>query len=147
ELEQALRGAVDESFNNISIDGDTSTNDTVLLLASGKSGVPLKTRRKEFDAALKKVCGSLAQQIVADGEGVTHVIRLKIEQARNREEARRVARAIANSPLVKTAWAGADPNWGRMLAAVGYSGVKVNPERVNIYLGPQQICHNGAAAS
>jgi len=147
ELDQALRLAVDESFNNISIDGDTSTNDTVLLLASGKSGVSLKSRRKEFDVALKNVCRSLAQQIVADGEGATHLVRLKIEQARTRDEARQVARAIATSPLVKTAWAGADPNWGRMLAAVGYSGVKIDPERVNIYLGPQQICHNGAAAS
>jgi glutamate N-acetyltransferase/amino-acid N-acetyltransferase len=145
ELQQALRGAVDESFNNISIDGDTSTNDTVLLLASGKSGVPMKSIKKEFDAALKRVCRSLAQQIVGDGEGVQHVVRLRIEQARTRDDARRIARAIANSPLVKTAWAGADPNWGRMLAAIGYSGVKVNPARINIYLGPQQICRNGAA--
>jgi glutamate N-acetyltransferase / amino-acid N-acetyltransferase len=147
ELQQSLRGAVDESFNNISIDGDTSTNDTVLLLASGKSGVPMKSVRKEFEAALGKVCRSLAQQIIQDGEGVQHVVRLKIEQARNRDEARRIARAIANSPLVKTAWAGADPNWGRMLAAIGYSGVKVNPARISIYLGPQQICRNGAASA
>jgi glutamate N-acetyltransferase/amino-acid N-acetyltransferase len=145
ELQQALRGAVDESFNNISIDGDTSTNDTVLLLSSRESGVPLKSIRKEFEAALMNVCRSLAQQIVGDGEGVQHVVRLKIEQARTREDARQIARAIANSPLVKTAWAGADPNWGRMLAAIGYSGVKVNPTRISIYLGPQQICRNGAA--
>jgi glutamate N-acetyltransferase/amino-acid N-acetyltransferase len=147
ELQQSLREAVDESFNNISIDGDTSTNDTVLLLASGKSEVSLKSVNKDFDRALKNVCRSLAMQIVADGEGVKHVVRLKIEQARSREEARRIARAIANSPLVKTAWAGADPNWGRMLAAVGYSGVKVNPERISIFLGEQQICRNGAASA
>jgi glutamate N-acetyltransferase/amino-acid N-acetyltransferase len=147
ELQQFLREAVDESFNNISIDGDTSTNDTVLLLASGKSSVPLKSVRKEFDLALKNVCRSLAEQIVGDGEGVKHVVRLKIEQARTRDDARRIARAIANSPLVKTAWAGADPNWGRMLAAIGYSGVKVNPERISIYLGDQQVCRNGAAFS
>jgi glutamate N-acetyltransferase / amino-acid N-acetyltransferase len=145
ELQQVLRTAVDESFNNISIDGDTSTNDTVLLLASGKSGLPLKSIRKEFGAALRKVCRSLAEQIVHDGEGVQHVVRLKIEHARNRDDARRIARSIANSPLVKTAWAGADPNWGRMLAAIGYSGVKINPARISIYLGPQQICRNGAA--
>ncbi len=145
ELQQALRGAVDASFNSISIDGDTSTNDTALLLASGKSGVPLKSVGKEFDVALKKVCCSLAEQIVSDGEGVKHVVRLKIEQARTREDARRIARAIANSPLVKTAWAGADPNWGRMLAAIGYSGVKVDPSRISIYLGGQQVCRNGAA--
>lgn len=147
ELQRCLRAAADESFNNISIDGDTSTNDTVLLLASGRSGVALKGVRKEFERALKSVCRSLAQQIVADGEGVTHVIRLKIEQARTEEEARRVARAIANSPLVKTAWAGADPNWGRILAAIGNSGVKINPSRVNIFLGPQQICRDGAAST
>ena len=146
DLQRCLRGAVDESFNNISIDGDTSTNDTVLFLASGKSGVKLKQVRKEFERALKNVCGSLAQQIIADGEGVTHVVRLKIEQARTEEEARRVARAVANSPLVKTAWAGADPNWGRILAAIGYSGVKINPSRINIYLGSQQVCRHGAAS-
>jgi glutamate N-acetyltransferase / amino-acid N-acetyltransferase len=146
-LQPALRGAVDESFNNISIDGDTSTNDTILLLASGKSGVPVKSVSKHFEAALKRVCRSLAQQIVTDGEGVKHVVRLKIEQARTRDEARHVARAIANSPLVKTAWAGADPNWGRMLAAIGYSGVRVDPSRISIYLGDQQICRNGAVGT
>jgi glutamate N-acetyltransferase/amino-acid N-acetyltransferase len=147
ELQQCLRVAVDESFNNISIDGDTSTNDTVLLLASGRSGVDLKPVRREFESALNKVCRSLAAQIIADGEGVKHVVRLKIEQARSQAEARQIARAIANSPLVKTAWAGADPNWGRMLAAAGYSGVKINPERINIFLGEQQICRQGAACA
>jgi len=145
ELQRCLRGVVDETFNSISIDGDMSTNDTVLMLASGKSGVALKKARKEFERALKAVCRSLAQQIVADGEGVTHVVRLKIEQARTPGEARQVARAIANSPLVKTAWAGADPNWGRMLAAIGYSSVKINPSRISIFLGPLQICRDGAA--
>lgn len=145
ELQRALRTAVEESFNNISIDGDTSTNDTVLLLASRKSRVELRSIHGEFESALSKVCRSLAAQIIADGEGVRHVVRLKIEQARSREEARQVARAIANSPLVKTAWAGADPNWGRMLAAAGYSGVMINPERINIYIGDQQICRQGAA--
>lgn len=145
ELQISLEAAVDYSFNNISIDGDTSTNDTALLLGSGKSGVELKAIRQEFDAALVKICRSLAAQIVADGEGVKHVVRLKIEQARTRGDARRIGRAIANSPLVKTAWAGSDPNWGRMLAAIGYSGVKINPDRISIYLGDQQICRNGAA--
>lgn len=145
ELQRCLRSAVEESFNNISIDGDTSTNDTVLLLASRKSRVELKAIHGEFESALGKVCHSLAAQIIADGEGVRHVVRLKIEQARTREEARQIARAIANSPLVKTAWAGADPNWGRMLAAAGYSGAMINPERINIYIGDQQICRQGAA--
>jgi glutamate N-acetyltransferase/amino-acid N-acetyltransferase len=145
ELQTCLKEAADQSFNNISIDGDTSTNDTALLLASGKSGVQFKSVRNEFQAALTKVCRSLAGQIVADGEGVQHVVRLNIEQARTRSEARRIGSAIANSALVKTAWAGADPNWGRILAAIGYSGVKINPERINIYLGEQQICRHGAA--
>jgi glutamate N-acetyltransferase / amino-acid N-acetyltransferase len=145
ELQRCLKAAADHSFNNISIDGDTSTNDTALLLASGKSGVPFKAVAQQFQVALTQVCRSLAAQIVADGEGVKHVVRLTIEQARSRPEARQIARAIANSPLVKTAWAGADPNWGRILAAIGYSGVKINPERINIYLGEQQICRHGAA--
>jgi glutamate N-acetyltransferase / amino-acid N-acetyltransferase len=145
ELQRCLNTAVEHSFNNISIDGDTSTNDTALLLASGKSGVPFNAIAREFEAALTKVCRSLAAQIIADGEGVKHVVRLNMEQARSRSEARQIARAIATSPLVKTAWAGADPNWGRMLAAIGYSGVKINPERINIYLGEQQICRHGAA--
>ena len=145
ELQTCLKEAADQSFNNISIDGDTSTNDTALLLASGKSGVQFKSVRNEFQAAFTKVCRSLAAQIVADGEGVQHVVRLNIEQARSRSEAREIGRAIANSPLVKTAWAGADPNWGRILSANGSSGVKINPERINIYLGEQQICRHGAA--
>ena len=145
ELQSSLKEAADQSFNNISIDGDTSTNDTALLLASGKSGVPFKSVKDEFQAALTKICRSLAAQIVADGEGVKHVVRLNIEQARSRSEARQIGRTIANSPLVKTAWAGADPNWGRILGAIGRSGVKINPERINIYLGEQQICRHGAA--
>jgi glutamate N-acetyltransferase / amino-acid N-acetyltransferase len=147
ELQQCLKTAVDQTLNSISIDGDTSTNDTVLLLASGKSGVQYKSVRAGFQTALKKVCGSLAEQIVADGEGVKHVVRLKIEQARNLKEARQIASSIANSALVKTAWAGADPNWGRILAAIGYSEVRINPAKINVYLGNQLICCNGAAAS
>jgi glutamate N-acetyltransferase/amino-acid N-acetyltransferase len=147
ELQTCLKEATDQSFNNISIDGDTSTNDTALLLASGKSGVQFKSVRNEFQAALTRVCRSLAGQIVADGEGVQHVVRLNIEQARTRSEARQIGSAIASSALVKTAWAGADPNWGRILAAIGYSGVKINPERINIYLGEQQICRHGAACA
>ena len=147
QLQRCLRAAVDQSFNNVSIDGDTSTNDTVLLLASGKSGVALKSVRNEFQAALAKVCRSLAAQIVADGEGVKHVVRLNVREARTRKEARLIASTIANSPLVKTAWAGADPNWGRILAAIGRSGAQITPERINIYLGEQQICRHGAACA
>jgi glutamate N-acetyltransferase/amino-acid N-acetyltransferase len=147
ELQPLLREACDDSLNCMSIDGDTSTNDTVLLLASGASGARLKDDRirKKFSAALTAVCRSLAEQIVSDGEGVQHVIRLHVEQARSREEALVVARTIAHSLLVKTAWAGADPNWGRILAAVGRCGVPIDPSRVQILIGSQKVCRNGVA--
>lgn len=145
ELRKLLKAACDQSFNCMSVDGDTSTNDTVLLLASGQSGVNLKDApvKAKFAKALGAVCQSLADQIIADGEGVQHVIHLSIEQAKNREEALRVARAISHSLLVKTAWAGADPNWGRMLAAVGNCGVPLDPARINIFIGKQQVCRGG----
>jgi glutamate N-acetyltransferase/amino-acid N-acetyltransferase len=145
ELKSALRKACDESFNVISIDGDTSTNDTVLLLASGASGTSYHSVRKDFDRALLQVCQSLAEQIVADGEGVQHVVRLRIEQAKTRDEALQVARAISHSLLVKTAWAGADPNWGRILAAAGRSGVHFDPQKVSIAIGKQTVCKSGVA--
>jgi glutamate N-acetyltransferase / amino-acid N-acetyltransferase len=149
ELKQVLGQACDQTFNCISIDGDTSTNDTVLLLASCRSGVRLGdvSVRRRFSYALQTVCQSLAEQILSEGEGVRHVIRLAIEQARNREEARRVARAVAHSLLVKTAWAGADPNWGRILAAVGRSGVAVNSAHVSILIGRQMVCRNGVGCA
>jgi glutamate N-acetyltransferase/amino-acid N-acetyltransferase len=147
ELQPLLREACDQSLNCISIDGDTSTNDTVLLLASGASGARLSDSgaRKKFSAVLAAVCQSLAEQIVSDGEGVQHVIRLFVEQARSREEARLVARTIAHSLLVKTALAGADPNWGRILAAVGRCGAPIDPALVQIFIGRQQVCRNGIA--
>jgi glutamate N-acetyltransferase/amino-acid N-acetyltransferase len=149
ELQPLLREACDHSLNCMSIDGDTSTNDTVLLLASGASGARVKDvrTRKKLSAALTAVCQSLAEQIVSDGEGVQHVIRLFVEQARSREEALQVARTIAHSMLVKTAWAGADPNWGRILAAVGRCGVPIDPSRVQIFIGSQKVCRNGIACA
>ena len=147
ELNRLLRAACARTFNRISVDGDTSTNDTVLLVASGVSGRRLRAAADQgrFAAALEAVCASLAQQIVGDGEGVEHVVELRVEGARSEGEAERVARAIANSPLVKTAWAGADPNWGRILAAVGNSGVAVDPSRVDIFFWPMQVCRGGVA--
>jgi len=147
ELQSLLREACDDSLNCMSIDGDTSTNDTALLLASGASGARVRDSgtRKKFTTALGTVCRSLAEQIVSDGEGVKHVIRLFVEQARSKAEALQVARTIAHSMLVKTAWAGADPNWGRILAAVGRSGVPVDPEHVQIFIGGQKVCGNGVA--
>lgn len=145
ELRKSLRRACEESFNLISVDGDTSTNDTVLLLGSGESKVRLRDARSEFEQALRAVSRSLAEQIVADGEGVQHTIRLYIEQAKNREEALQLARTVAHSLLVKTAWAGADPNWGRILAAVGRSGVPINPQHVTIMIGDQTVCRGSVA--
>ncbi len=147
QLKSVLKAACDETFNCISVDGDTSTNDTVLLLANGQSGVRLSDTgaAARFRTAMLDVCQSLAEQIVSDGEGVQHVIRLVVEQAKSVAEARQVAKAIAHSLLVKTAWAGADPNWGRILAAAGYSGVAVDPRRVSVYIGDQMVCRKGQA--
>lgn len=147
ELRSSLRNACDETFNMISVDGDTSTNDTVLLLASGASRIRLQDVRQEFEVTLLKVCRSLAGQIVADGEGVQHVIRLRIEHARNRVEALQVARTIAHSLLVKTAWAGGDPNWGRILAAVGRSGVRIDPRKISVTIGDQTVCRGSIACN
>ncbi|HTZ60523.1 MAG TPA: bifunctional glutamate N-acetyltransferase/amino-acid acetyltransferase ArgJ, partial [Acidobacteriaceae bacterium] len=150
-----LHHAVESSFNRISIDGDTSTNDTVLLLASGASGISIRghshdtartvadQRTTAFSAALDTVCLSLAKQIVDDGEGVQHVVELVVGGALTDTDALRIARSIAHSPLVKTAWAGCDPNWGRILAAIGYAGVAIDPARINISFGDLEICHNG----
>lgn len=145
-LDGYLRTAIEKSFNRISIDGDTSTNDTVLLLASGESGVEIEGDNTEFAAALTGVCTSLARQIVADGEGITHVVELRIDGAASDAEALKVAKAIAHSPLVKTAWAGCDPNWGRLIAAIGYSGAQIDPQRIDIWFGEQHICRNGGRA-
>lgn len=142
-LDGYLRQAVDKSFNCISIDGDMSTNDTVLLAASGEAGVEVGADNAEFAAALKALAISLARQIADDGEGITHLVELNIEGAPSDEAAHTIARAIANSPLVKTAWAGNDPNWGRLMAAIGYSGVAVEPEKISIWFGEQEICRNG----
>ena len=146
-LDGCLRKAIERSFNRISVDGDTSTNDTVLLLASGASGVKIENDNAEFGAALTGVCTSLARQIVADGEGITHVVELRIDGAANDADALKVAKAIAHSPLVKTAWAGCDPNWGRLVAAIGYSGAAIDPERIDIWFGELRICRDGGRAA
>ena len=147
-LQGLLIDAAETSFNRISIDGDTSTNDTVLLLASGASGATLTTANANgFAVALNDVCTSLAKQIVADGEGATHLVELNIRGAASDADALRIAKAIAHSPLVKTAWAGNDPNWGRLIAAIGYSGAQVQPETINIHLGDLLICERGGRAT
>jgi glutamate N-acetyltransferase/amino-acid N-acetyltransferase len=148
ELNAALAAAVQPSFNCISIDGDTSTNDTVLLVASGASGVKLSQELvPAFDAALGDVCQSLAHQIIADGEGVTHVITLDIRGAASAADAAAVAKTIATSPLCKTAWSSGDPNWGRLLAAAGRSGAAFDPERVRIWVGAEPVFEYGVRAA
>jgi glutamate N-acetyltransferase/amino-acid N-acetyltransferase len=146
-LDQYLREAIEISFNRVSVDGDTSTNDTVLLLASGASGARIGADNSEFARALTHVCTSLARQVVADGEGISHVVELHIDGAVSDSDALRVAKAIAHSPLVKTAWAGCDPNWGRLVAAIGYSGAQIDPNRIDISFGELAICRNGGRAA
>ena len=107
--------------------------------------ISLRKIRTEFEAGLHSVCCSLAEQIIADGEGVQHLVRLEIKEARNRTEALQIARTIAHSLLVKTAWAGADPNWGRILAAIGRSGVALDPKKVSLVIGNQTVCRGSVA--
>jgi len=137
DLQRILQEAVQESFNQISIDGDTSTNDSVLLLANGASGISIQTedRLRIFAQALKEVCRMLAQAIVRDGEGASKFVTIEVCDARTNAEARSIAQTIATSPLVKTAFAGGDPNWGRILAAAGRAGVDLDPTRINLWVG------------
>jgi glutamate N-acetyltransferase/amino-acid N-acetyltransferase len=143
-LQRCLGEAVDQSFNAISVDGDTSTNDTVLLMASGKIGA--RGDISDFQRALNKICRDLAWMIVRDGEGATRVMELEVRGARSERDARLAAHAIATSPLVKTALHGGDPNWGRILAAVGRSGARFSIRRVSLAAGPVTLVVNGEPA-
>jgi glutamate N-acetyltransferase/amino-acid N-acetyltransferase len=147
QLSRILGAVANRTFNRISIDGDTSTNDTLMLLASGKSGIKFDGRsaQNKFAGAVEQVCASLSEQMVRDGEGVKHFVKLNIQGARSEKEAEQIASVIATSALVKTAWAGADPNWGRILAAIGRSGVAVDISKVNINFGELAICRGGVA--
>ena len=146
-LSQALRGAVAGTFNAITVDGDTSTNDTVAILANGKSGarriVSANSDFKTFYTALENVCRTLALKIVEDGEGAQRVIEIEVRGAPSDRAAAQIARTIANSPLVKTALAGADPNWGRILAAAGRAGVPFDFKLVDIKLAGILVCRRG----
>ena len=145
-LQAMLAGVVSTSFNRVSVDGDTSTNDTVLMLASGASGVPVRPgdrSRGWYVAALSQLCETLAKMIARDGEGAKKLVTLEIVGARSPGDAERAARAIANSPLVKTAIAGSDPNWGRILCAAGYSGARFDPDRVDIRVNDFFLCRKG----
>ena len=144
ELKLALRRAVAVSFNRLSVDGDMSTNDTVSVLASGASGVRLSL--KALEATLTDVLQSLAMQIARDGEGARKLITIDVAGAPTERAAEKIARSIANSPLVKTAIAGADPNWGRVIAAAGYSGARFDPSKTDIEMQGIAVCRGGLAA-
>lgn len=150
-LSRALHQAAAKTFNSITVDGDTSTNDTVALLANGASGAPpiqaSAANYRKFVAALESVCSSLALQIVADGEGAQRIVEIEVRGAPSDRAAAQVARVIATSPLVKTALAGADPNWGRVLAAAGRSGARFDPDRAEIRMAGILMCRHGRAVS
>lgn len=146
-LQTLLKACVERSFNRISVDNDTSTNDTVLILANGCSGTPeIKAGTeacRKFEQGLFQVCLALARMIVKDGEGATKLIGIKVKGARTGAEALQAARSIADSMLVKTAIHGEDANWGRIIAAVGYSGIDFDPEQVGLTIGGLDILQPG----
>jgi len=148
-LQKALRDSVDISYNMISVDGDTSTNDMVLVLANGLAGNPeISDEASEaylaFKEAFNYVNVELAKMIARDGEGATRLIEVQVERAPSQEDARRIARAITASNLIKAAVFGEDANWGRIICAAGYSGADFDPELVDIYLGGVQVARDGA---
>lgn len=146
-LASMLANAVKRSYNRISVDGDTSTNDTVLLLANGASGVdPSERESKKVEEAVTQVMEDLARQIARDGEGARKLVTIEVSGASSEDAADRIARSIANSPLVKTAIAGSDPNWGRILSAAGNAGVSLDPSKVEIDLQGVPVCRAGLAA-
>lgn len=146
-LQKTLEDVTGRTFNAISIDGDTSTNDTLLVLANGAAGAPPilagTAAHRVFTRALEEVCHSLALQIVADGEGAQRVIEIEVRGAGTESAAKQIAQTIATSPLVKTAFAGGDPNWGRIFAAAGRSGVKFDPARVDITMAGIPVLRRG----
>jgi len=150
ELTAATREAVDQSFNRISVDGDMSTNDTVVVMANHQAGSKTITRSgtgsAEFREALTEVMQCLARKIVSDGERVTKLVEVQVRGAASHLDAEHVARAVANSKLVKCSWNGNDPNWGRIIHAVGYSGARVKEELVDIYFNGVLATQNGVAA-
>ena len=142
-LQSVLREATDRTFNRITVDGDTSTNDSIFLMASGTER-PLKGRAlTSFADAVEQVLESVASMIVADGEGAQHRVRIRIERARTTQQALAIARTIATSPLVKTALHGRDPNWGRILAAAGRAGVRFDPVLAELFIGKVRVAAHG----
>lgn len=149
QLADLVDGGIEQSFNRITVDGDMSTNDTVLLFANGASGVVIEPGSEEealFRDALRAVMQSLARKMVMDGEGATKFVEIKIEHAPSYADAKKAAEAVANSLLCKTAWFGNDPNWGRVIAALGYSEAAFNPATTDIFYGDMPVVRNGGDA-
>lgn len=150
-LDHALRWVVERSFNSITVDGDTSTNDMAVIMANGQAGNPSLSEQDEeftlFREALSTVCTALAKMIARDGEGATKFLEVQIKGAASEDDARRIARAVAGSNLVKTAVSGEDPNWGRILSAAGASGVPFDPNTADVYLGDLQVAAHGQGIS
>ncbi len=147
-LRAMLRRTVETSYNRLSVDGDTSTNDTMLLLANGAAGVaPAGKTLARYEGAVSEVMQDLARQIARDGEGATKLVTVEVKGAATERDAVRIARAIANSPLVKTAIAGSDPNWGRILCAAGNAGVPFDPAQVDIAMQGVKVCSAGLGAA
>ncbi len=146
DAQAGLKDAVDESFNCISVDGHTSTSDTVLLLANGAVGGEVLSGGElaKFQATLVEVCEDLAQSIPADGEGASHLITVEVHGCQRRADAVTIAKTIADSPLVKTAIAGADPNWGRIVSAAGYAGIAFDPTKVSLLINGMLLYEKGA---
>ncbi|MFA6807368.1 MAG: bifunctional glutamate N-acetyltransferase/amino-acid acetyltransferase ArgJ [Eubacteriales bacterium] len=143
-LQKLLKEAVDETFNMITVDGDTSTNDMAVILANGMSGFSLQGEElKAFGAMLKKACQDMAIAIARDGEGASKLIEAQVKGAASLEDARKIVRSVCSSSLVKSAIYGEDANWGRIIAAAGYSGAIFDPWKVNIFLGNIQVAKNG----
>jgi glutamate N-acetyltransferase/amino-acid N-acetyltransferase len=146
DAQRLLREAAEETFNCVSVDGHTSTNDTVLLLANGAAGGPTLSGAglAAFAAALHGCCEALAREIADDGEGATHVLRIEVTGCTSRDAARQIARTIGDSPLVKTAVHGADPNWGRIVSAAGYAGVPFDPQKLVLRVNGMLLFRDGA---
>jgi len=146
-LQRMLTNAAETSYNRITIDGEMSTNDTVLLLANGKADHPALNRMDRdaqiFQSMLSRVCRSLAESVVKDGEGATKFVEILVRGAQNDEDAREAAYAVAHSPLVKTAFFGEDANWGRILCALGHSGVSIDPNRIDVFFDKSPVVRKG----
>ena len=145
-LQSYLSVINDKTFNSISVDGDTSTSDTVLIAATGKSGISIGKNQKNFSQGLTSLMTDLAHQVVKDGEGASKFVEINVLNAKNKADAKTLAKSIANSPLVKTAIAGEDPNWGRIIMAIGKSGAHAERDKLKIFFGDILVAENGWVA-